>query len=474
MIQNTYNKYSPTFKAIRTISISDKYKPIVPKIICEIENFTKSNKGFREIGEGMFSRVYQMNIIKNIVFKQTLGSDTYEVEEKALKMAPEKIKNSEKFIGRFFDDIKNEYFILTTRVSGKKANPNQVDCCWNKKRLDNFFSALFEMDKVGFYHGDLNTGNILLASKNKVNFIDYQWAKKNKKTYSKNIIAEVLFNSNSQMFEMAGLPQYIQKLGRKNSRIFLRKYLQAKSNYSKIKSYNIEKIIESLNIITTNESIDKIKKYLIAESKVLSEPSEDLIKLEILKMQFLRTYRKALKFFEEPIPNKNILPATSAYIKLLIDIKELIYEIDKQMNINSKNIEELTYLSGLKEYALFWSDKISNHLDCVFNTTLKYTNNQLTKDEMLKLNIQENIDFTSFADLPNILKLFDLEFSNAQNYELIKYDLNFLNKNFIENKAINDEIKISNTSEEMQKKADELNARLKETYANLIKKYVKS
>ena len=183
------------------------------------------------------------------------------------------------------------------------------------------------------------------------------------------------------------------------------------------------------------------KKYLIAESKVLSEPSEDLIKLEILKMQFLRTYRKALKFFEEPIPNKNILPATSAYIKLLIDIKELIYEIDKQMNINSKNIEELTYLSGLKEYALFWSDKISNHLDCVFNTTLKYTNNQLTKDEMLKLNIQENIDFTSFADLPNILKLFDLEFSNAQNYELIKYDLNFLNKNFIENKAINDEIK---------------------------------
>lgn len=473
MIQNTSNRYSPTFKAIKTISISDKYKQMLPSIICEIEDFTNGNKLFKEIGKGMFSRVYQMNTFKNIIFKQTLSSDTYEAEEKALKLAPQKIKNSQKFIGRFFDDVRNEYFILTTRVSGKKANPNQVDCRWNKKRLDNLFMALFEMDKVGFYHGDLNTGNILLAPENKVNFIDYQWAKENKKTFSKNIIAEVLFNSNSQMFEMAGLPQYIQKLGKKRSTDFLKKYLQAKSNYSKIKSYNIEEIIESLNIVTTNESIDKVKKYLISESHVLSDPSEDLIKMEILKMQFLRTYRKALKFFDEPVPNKNILPATSAYIKLLIDIKEMISEIDRQMTISVKNIEESTYLTGLKEYALFWVDKISNQLDYIFKTTLEYTNNKLTKEEMSKLNITENIDFTNFDDLPNILDLFDLEFDNKNN-ELIKNDLNFLNKNFIENKVINDKIKLTNIPEEMQKKVNELNVILKETYANLIKKYVKS
>ncbi|MBQ8168215.1 hypothetical protein IJZ97_02220, partial [bacterium] len=123
MIQNTSNRYSPTFKAIKTISISDKYKQILHIIICEIEDFTNGNKLFKEIGKGMFSRVYQMNTFKNIIFKQTLSSDTYEAEEKALKLAPQKIKNSQKFIGRFFDDVRNEYFILTTRVSGKKSNP---------------------------------------------------------------------------------------------------------------------------------------------------------------------------------------------------------------------------------------------------------------------------------------------------------------------------------------------------------------
>ena len=109
---------------------------------------------------------------------------------------------------------------------------------------------MFELDKLGIYHGDLNCRNILLNPNGKINFIDYQWTEKVNKvnffdsTKSEKILLPIsTFPENAQMFEMASMPWYMDTFNYKSDREeFIKKYLEAKSNYHENR-YNYIKAI---------------------------------------------------------------------------------------------------------------------------------------------------------------------------------------------------------------------------------------
>lgn len=99
---------------------------------------------------------------------------------------------------------------------------------------------MFELDKVGIYHGDLNGKNILLDGTGNVNFIDYQWTEKVDKNNlfdnvksQKTLLPVSNFPENAQMFEMASMPWYMENLDSSIDReAFLKQYLRAKSKLS--------------------------------------------------------------------------------------------------------------------------------------------------------------------------------------------------------------------------------------------------
>lgn len=88
---------------------------------------------------------------------------------------------------------------------------------WNKVSLKSLFKGMFEMDKVGLYHGDLNNGNIKIDSSCNVNFLDFQWGTKTNlirffETNETQCMPNFIPIQNSQMFEMAEIPYYLDKL----------------------------------------------------------------------------------------------------------------------------------------------------------------------------------------------------------------------------------------------------------------------
>lgn len=129
------------------------------------------------MGEGIGGETYKFNHPKlaNIVIKRnkTGYSDDYAKEYKNLALIPTHIIGGQEAVARV--NNLGEHYLISTLVPGKCVSR---DNRYTEQHLKNLFNKMFELDKLGIYHGDLNGKNILLNSDNTVNFIDYQWTEK--------------------------------------------------------------------------------------------------------------------------------------------------------------------------------------------------------------------------------------------------------------------------------------------------------
>ena len=242
-IQNKNINNSPSFKAVKILEISNKYKHLESTLLSEIKQFVKNRVNTDFIGSGVFSEVFRFNRLKDFVIKRPFGNDTLEQEAKALKEIPSTLPGSQQFVARAYDDDTYKYYLVSTKVDGDSPHPKLQP--WTNKNLRSLFDGMQELDKAGLYHGDLNNGNLKINRYGDVNFIDFQWGTitpKNK--FYENNTVQIMPNfipiQNSQMFEMAEVPYYLKqiddpKLGKK----FLIDYLTEKSKYHKARLNNI-------------------------------------------------------------------------------------------------------------------------------------------------------------------------------------------------------------------------------------------
>ena len=166
------------FKALVPKKVSPQFESMSGRLISEVGKFLASPKDtVKFLGSGVSAAVYMFLKFPQIVIKQAFNQkETFEDEQQHLQMVPDEVTHSQRFGAGFFDDETGRHYLVSTLVRGNSADLSENP--WTKKHFDSLFETLYEMDKVGLYHGDLNNGNLKLTRDGEVNIIDWQWAQK--------------------------------------------------------------------------------------------------------------------------------------------------------------------------------------------------------------------------------------------------------------------------------------------------------
>ena len=397
--------YKISFKAILYKKVSPEYEAKKDELRKEIEIFSKDRSNSEYIGKGIFSSAYQLNRMPNVVIKESFDEDeTFENEEKNLELVPETIKNTQKLVARAYDDKKMTYYLLSSKVEGDSPDPDRNP--WTRAHLKTMFNTLYQMDREGFYHGDLNNGNMKLTSGGGVNFLDFQWSHKTDREdmFSENprsILPSFMPCENAQMFEMAELPYYLNKMDNSfQAKQFLRTYLQEKSEYHRQRLG----FISSLG--TSGRGVEDAKAFEKAQMAVLKNPGEDILRLEAKKIQFLNSFREAYKFIDENVKNKNILSAPSAYLTTMSHIQDFRNEVVKQKNRFFLGPNFGKYLDYQEKYGNYWFGKVQNWAPDTIKYALRQTTGNLLPWEQRQIP-NSKVDFGKFGVLTNVLGTID-------------------------------------------------------------------
>ena len=336
--QTKFNKdpkyKKPTFKAIKILSMDSRYNHLEPFIKSEIKLFHDKKTNAKFLGQGLFSKAYELLNFPRVVIKESLDRDNFEEEDLGLKNAPKALKNSQQFIARAFDDADYKHFILSTKVEGDSAHPKTAP--WNEKTLKNLFNGMFEMDKEGFYHGDLNNGNVKIDKNGNVNFLDYQWATK---------------------LEYYG-DQFMEKVYQ--CLAFMGTYLNQKAQYHLNRAKFFGNNLETQKTLT-RVSIQEKKaiEFDKAQAMILNNATLDTIRLEAKKIQFLASFREAYRFVDPNTPIKNPLNAPAAYLIALNNLQWFRKEVEKQKEGVDPESYQYDYLKGMQEYGEYWFEKLN-------------------------------------------------------------------------------------------------------------------
>lgn len=405
--QNRKNEKQMNFEGIDVLRIADNFSSSRSKIVSETEKFINAKKGARSLGKGLFAEVFELLGLSGVVLKSSFGSDDFSQEANSMINAPDELRSSQKFVARLRDDNTGKYYLLSTKVNGDAADFRRNP--WTKNSLRNLFNSMFEMDKKGFYHGDLNNGNIRLDSNGNVGFIDYQFAENTSSVFNekeKMILPDFIPVENSQMFEMAGIPYYLRDIGNSSkAKSFLKTYLEAKSEYHK-KRADFFSGAYSYYSSTKQQAIDFEK----AQAEVFKNPTDDVLKLEAQKIQFLNSFREAYKHIDANIVNKNIIPAGSAYLNTLSNIQAFRQEVARQQARTSSGTYKYDYLKGLEAYGDFWYKNVSSWTEDAFNFPLRHTSGNLQNWERMHNFDNPNVDIDKFKSMLNVTSFVAPEF----------------------------------------------------------------
>ncbi len=426
------------FGAIHIKEISRNFAPIGSDIVRETTRFVNSGMGVKKLGQGLFSEAFEFLKLPNIVIKRSIrGGDSFTQEFQALQAVPETLKDSQHFVARVYDDETYKYYLLSTKVQGKDPNPDYNP--WKGLHLRNLFSGMFEMDKVGLYHGDLNNGNIKLTNDGKVNFLDFQWGtvtnqvnffEQNKKQCHPNF----MFIQNAQMFEMAEVPYYLIKINSPaDGKRFFRTYLQEKAKYHAARVNFMEKITANWPYSSELAAIRRGISFEKAQAQVYKAPDESILALEAKKVQFLSSFREASKYLDPNTPSKNIISAPSSYLIALNNVQMLRREIVRQQKQMRNSTVNEAYLKGLKEFADYWYDNLEDWTYDAFYYPYRHTQNKLKNWETLHNFADPNVDIEYFEPMWNVVKNVD------KRYEPV-YSTNFAIKTSA-NKSCMDDVK---------------------------------
>ena len=434
-INNTISQYNPNFEAIHIRQINPDYVSLQKKIVKELDRFVKKNDNVELLGKGLTSSVYKFKKLQEIVFKKSLNhSNSFETEIKNLKLIPKSIKNAQKFVAQAFDDETGIFYLLSTKVSGKEADWQKNP--WTKKGLRSLFSTMYEMDINGIYHGDLHCGNILLDKNGKTGFIDFQWTQNiiKKKFFEDNpnsFMPPFLMNENAQMFEMASVPYYLKiSPSAEKGKEFLKNYLNEKSKYHQKRSDYLRQIIKNWPYEYENETILKGINFEDAQSILFRNPDEDILKIEIKKLQFLSSFRETSGKIDSNKTERDFVTATSSQLMTLSAIKELQKEIALQKTKKYISDAKKTYLNITNDYANYWFNSIKSWIDVIYDGSIKSAENsgqfpiKKYKPESIT-NLFDFVDDTYKADYTRELGTNSIEANKIDLKNIEKHTKNF-------------------------------------------------
>ena len=386
IISPVNNKIS--FKSIFFEDFNKKYDYIRNKLNKETEDFFQKRNNVTKIGEGIGGETFRFNDynVNNLVIKTTKSNynDDYATEFKNLMSVPSNIIGGQEAVARVYDNQGKKHGLISTFVQGKPAS---VTNCFNDAHLKSLFNKMYELDKVGIYHGDLNGNNILLNSFGTVNFIDYQWTKIISIVNffdiikaSEMLLPRTVFPENAQMFEMASLPYYIDKLPTASEKEnFLKKYLLAKSEYHNKRAKYIaefERYWNSYEKPIVRKSLQEEQ----AKASIFKHPDDLVIKMELKKLQFLSDYRDAYSHVDKNLPDRNIIPSTSSYLCAMSAVQDLRRDISHEQ-LYIKNDEQFYYLRSMQVYTDYWYDNLKQYTSDTFDYVMRAIMNKPSSTE---------------------------------------------------------------------------------------------
>ena len=365
-IQNhkSAQRYQVNFQSSSFENFNDKYNPIKTLLQNEIDEFIKTGGNATKLGEGVGGETYRFNHpkLEHIVIKRnkTGFSDDYMKEYNNLTQIPTDIVGGQEAVARVKDS--GSHYLVSTLVQGKSVTKTNR---YTEEHLKTLFNKMFELDKLGIYHGDLNGKNILINDNGAVNFIDYQWTEKVDKINffdsrkSKKILLPLAeFPENAQMFEMASIPHYIESFDSlADKEQFLKMYLQTKSNYHEKRYEYIKKITKNWPYTSEKERIQQALDSEKAKAEVYQNPDENILKLEMKKFQFLSDYRDAYSHVDPNLPPRNILASPSSYLCSISSIQDYRKEIIQQLT-SSCSKTKTDYLKSMLNYGDYWYDNL--------------------------------------------------------------------------------------------------------------------
>ena len=412
-IQRVNNTFNPNFEAIKIKNINPEYSRLRTLLEKELEEFSKRGDNAELLGKGLSSSVYKFLKLDNIVFKKSHKKKTdFANEIGNLKKLPKGLKTVQRYIAQAFDDETGIFYLISTKMKGKEANSQNNP--WSSKHLKSFFDTLFELDKNGIYHGDFNLGNILLDKKGKANLIDFQWMQtvdrirffENK---PKSLIPPFMLCENSQMFEMASFPYYIEHCP--DAKNFLKEYLKEKSVYHFNRGNYLSGIIGNWPYVNEKSVILKGINYENAQALLFRFPDEDLLKTETKKLQFLSTFREAFSQNEPNNPLSNFITSCTSHLLVLSSIQDLRAEIAAQKARKYLSSAKRDYLKCIDEYAKYWFDSVKGWLNGILENSIKQAENVEHSDIVIPENFENLINISKCIDenyKPKYTKGFDL------------------------------------------------------------------
>ena len=381
-------KDKTNFKSVYFENFNYKFENIRDRLERETERFFNRKNNVTKIGEGIGGETYRFTDwnINNIVIKTNKPeySDNYHQEYENLLAIPSEKIGGQEAVARVYDYSAGKYGLISTLVSGKPAS---IMNKFNDSHLRSLFDKMFELDKAGIYHGDLNGKNILLNNSGKVNFIDYQWTQfvnqgnfYDTEKIIKMLLPRSVFPENAQMFEMASLPYYIDKLWLSSDKEgFLRKYLQAKAEYHENRAKYIA-ILEPNWYSSEKQYIQQSLREERAKANVYRRPDDTVIKLELKKLQFLSDYRDAYSHVDVNMPDRNIIPSSSAYLCAISSVQDFRREVARELRFCT-NADKCEYLRSLETYGDYWYSNLKDYTSDTFDYVMRALTNKPSFEE---------------------------------------------------------------------------------------------
>lgn len=314
---------------------------------------------------------------KGVVYKLEHNGNTYAIkkgrfdnsdfsnEAQILKKIPSSLKNSQHLID-YFKNKDGKDILITTFVKGHK------NVLKTQKDFDKFYEALLTLDSLGILHGDLNMANCLFDGEN-INIIDYgegsffSLGEKEGGFYP-----DFCLKTNANGLENNGIPDCIKAWANEglDCRGQFVTYLMAKSKFYEKHSKLIQKFAPN------SESAD----YEENLSKVLKDPSKNVIENEAKRIDILYTFEHADTSVNY---NKNIddsirhwyMTLSKTKVALLNAVK--IAQDENTPPDEKKYFEYQTKILG-SMYSNFkqWSDGTFYWLERISNTPESYLNEQ--------------------------------------------------------------------------------------------------
>lgn len=385
-----------------------------------IDVFEETHGNAKLLGEGIAGWVYKL-FDTPYVIKASKIKDSFAHEAQALEKVTE-IPDSQHLVARV-ETEKGNFFLASMFVDGAEAHPrkNPLNALKMKSMLDSFL----HLDKdASVYHNDLAIANVLFDNSNQAKVIDFQWAEKfapeNIHINRKELCTpDFLCPSNALMFETAGLPDYLSRNtsanGVEDSRQIIKEYITQKSSYHTERATYLDKLAQST--LGNNKRILGLQaenERIIAEA--FKAPSDNVVRLETMKMQFLHSFRQAFCALDDTIENSgNIMTAVPKYLFAAAANRDFLTEIQK-LKATETSASTQKYLRLQEQYSKYWEDNFKEWIPGIHGwvmKNLKGESNVLAR----KFDVPDLNNFGNITSLQPIIGRIKTRLPLPQNYK---------------------------------------------------------